>query len=127
MRARDRPAGTSSWSAGSATAAWPAAYSTLDLFRILGGVRSAIGCASYQVAAIGNHGGWRIAPSWKIATSVVPAPISTSATRGRPVLGEHGWLMRSDSNTSLIDLEPAAPHALDDVLGALCRRSRCAP
>ena len=73
--------GTSTWTSGSTNTclAWP--LSTLISSASLVGVRNAIAISLViKSPAMGITAVWRMAPLVNIATSVVPAPISTNAT-----------------------------------------------
>ncbi len=83
------------------------------------GVRSAMAMSLViRSPAIGITAVWRMAPPVKMATSVVPAPMSTSATpSSRSSSVSTARLAASGLSISWLDLQAAAAHAFDDVLG----------
>ena len=121
--ARSPRPGTSICSFGSASSCLATPYSTLISSASLVGVRSAIAMSLViRSPAIGITAVWRIAPSVKIATSVVPAPMSTIATPSSfsssvSTASARGARVQHQP----LDFQPAAAHALQDVLGRALR------
>ena len=87
------------------------------------GVRSAMAMSLViRSPAIGITAVWRIAPLVKIATSVVPAPMSTIATPSSLlVVGQHRQAGSQRVEHQLLHFQAAAANALDDVLGRALR------
>ncbi len=117
-------------------------FSTLMSSASLVGVRSAIAMSLViRSPAIGITAVWRIAPPVKIATSWCSADVDQADAQFLLVVAQHRLARGQRVEHQLVDLEPAAPHALDDVLGralragddvqpwppAACRSCRSAP
>ena len=114
--------GTSSCSFGSASSCLATPYSTLISSASLVGVRSAIAMSLViRSPAIGITAVWRIEPSVKIATSVVPAPMSTSATpRSFSSSVSTAWLDALGFSTSCSTSRPQRRTHLTMFSAALC-------
>src|SRR6218665_3278406 len=114
--------GTSTWASGSASSCLAQPLSTLMSSASLVGVRSAIAMSRViRSRAMGITAVWRIAPPVKMATSVVPAPMSTTTTpSSRSSSVSTAWLDASGLSISCSTSSPQRRTHLMMFSAALC-------